>query len=394
MRLVTSSKDCDSPELVSHPLTQLNLEKSQAMDPKNRKKETHATCLKQSMARLPYVTSGLPGVGGVLKSIPEHFQVDEILPYSPCGDGEHVFVRVKRQGWNTADVARTLGKPFGLKGPTIGWGGRKDKQAVTTQTFSLHLPMTVGLAEIRSRLEDLPFQIIDVQRHRNKLKTGHVAGNRFCIVLSGVGPEALAPALAVAHDLKQCGGIPNYFGPQRFGAAMANIDRAMGLLSRPRAARGRKGTFMVSALQSALFNFWLAERIRSNTFNTILQGDVAQKTDTGGLFVIDDVVEAMVRFNQGAIVYTGPIYGHKMMPAARQAGEFEADVLETFDLTPQTFKPLRAPGTRRAALLRLPDLVIEAHADGLQFCFTLPSGAYATTVMREFMRPPLPPEAT
>ncbi len=342
--------------------------------------------LKETMTQLPYVTYDLPGVGGIIKATPEHFEVQEILPYGPCGEGEHVFVMLRRKGWNTPDVARALGDPFKLKKQDIGWGGRKDKHAVATQTFSLRLPVSMPMPEVRERLGLLPFKILAVQRHRNKLKTGHVAGNRFHILLTQVDPGILSHAEAIAKVLRQRG-LPNYYGEQRFGLEMNNLDRAIGLLTKRRAAGGKKNAFMVSVLQSALFNVWLKARIERNAFDSIISGDVAQKTDTGGMFVIEDVGEAADRFSKGAIVYTGPIFGYKMKAAADQAALHESEVLQAFRLSLQTFKQWRAPGSRRAARLALDDLTIHRADEGLQFSFTLPSGAYATVVMREFMRP-------
>lgn len=341
---------------------------------------------KRMLVQPPFVTGHLPGIGGTLKAIPEHFQVEEVLPYAPCGAGEHVFVKLRRAGWNTADAAAALGEVFGLKGPDIGWGGRKDKNAVTTQTFSLRLPMDLPLTAVEDRLRSLPFEVIELQRHGNKLKIGHVAANRFRIVVSGVGPQADARAAAIAAALKS-GGVPNYYGEQRFGHQFRNLDRAAALVRRGK-AYSKKEAFIVSALQSALFNCWLIERIGCGRFRTLLQGDVVRKTDTGGLFIVDDLDEAAQRFEAGRIVYTGPIFGYKMMRAAGQAGDCEKELLERFGLAPAAFKPLRATGSRRAAMILLHDLAFKPVPQGMEFTFTLPAGAYATTVLREFTRSP------
>ncbi len=341
--------------------------------------------LKTAMADLPFVSDGLPGVGGVLKAMPGHFIVEEILPYAPCGEGEHLFVALRRSGWNTADVAQRLAELFDLKHHDIGWGGRKDKNAITTQTFSLRLPLDLPQAQIEKALQGLPFEIMNLKRHTNKLKIGHVAGNRFKIILSQVGPEALAKAQAIGEILQQKG-LPNYYGQQRFGYQWRNLDYAAQLVKTTRNTKGRKDRFTVSVLQSALFNLWLKARIERGDFNQLLHGDVARKTDTGGLFVVDDLKEATRRFERRQIIYMGPIYGHKMMAAAHIAGDYEAQILSAVDLDPQAFRPLRAPGSRRAALLYLHDLVIQLDEAGLLYTFSLPSGAYATSVLREFMR--------
>jgi tRNA pseudouridine13 synthase len=121
---------------------------------------------------------------------------------------------------------------------------------------------------------------------------------------------------------------------------------------------------------------------------------VVRKTDTGGMFIVDDIVEAAQRFSARRIVTTGPIYGHKMMAAVDRAGEMEKRILQSLELDPHVFLTLKAPGSRRPAQLLLEDLDISPHTEGLLFSFTLPSGAYATTVLREFLRPALDKDET
>lgn len=340
--------------------------------------------LKDAMSKLPCVSGRLPGIGGVIKAEPEHFEVEEILSYDPCGEGEHVFVKLRRKGWNTADVGRALGKRLGIAGHDIGWAGRKDKNAVTTQTFSLRLPPAVRLKDVETAIQGLPFDILGLQRHRNKLKMGHVAANRFRIILSRIEPGALHQARAIAADINRIG-LPNYYGMQRFGTGMRNMDRVATVLKRGK-AYGTQHQFLISALQGALFNIWLKQRLERGEFNSIVLGDLAKKTDTGGMFVVEDLHEALQRFHARQIVYTGPIYGHKMRPAGHLAAEQEKRLLDAFDLNPDMFKPLRAPGSRRAALIFLNDVAIDSIDVGLQFAFSLPSGAYATSVLREFTR--------
>ncbi len=356
--------------------------------PAAESKNDHASLaerLKAPQAGLPCITAALSGIGGTIKALPEHFEVEEDLPYAPCGEGEHLFIRLRRSGWNTADVGRALADALRIKIDAVGWGGRKDRHALTTQTFSVPLALNRPQSEVAAALADLPFEILDMRRHRNKLKTGHVAGNRFRIVLSQVTPAELAQARTIAGSLLEHG-LPNYFGEQRFGAGFRNLERAAQLTLQARPARGSQATFMVSALQGALFNIWLRARIERGDFGRILHGDIAQKTDTGGLFRVDQPDEANQRLRSGAIVYTGPLYGFKMMPAAGIAGEWEDAVLQSVDLDPSAFKPLRAPGSRRPALLRLSGISIRPVAEGLEFTFSLPAGAYATTLMREFIK--------
>ena len=335
------------------------------------------------LAELPLITNDLPGIGGAIKARPEHFVVEELLPYAPCGEGEHVYVTFRRSGWNTADAARQIQKALGVSPADVGWGGRKDKTAVVVQTISLRCGVNASLADVERKLSDLPFEIVGIDRHRNKIKTGHVAANRFSIIVSDPLPEARPRAEAIAARLAETG-VPNFYGPQRFGFGMQNLPRGFACLNAPR--RGKPAAFMVSVVQSALFNIWLCDRIRAGNFRRLLAGDIVKKTDTGGMFVVEDPALEIGRFETGAIVYTGPIYGFKMKPALHMAGEQETALLEEFALTPQDFKPLRSPGSRREAILNVADLGLADTDAGLEFSFTLPAGAYATTVLREFTR--------
>lgn len=333
------------------------------------------------LSPLPLVAKPLPGIGGTIKAVPEHFMVEEILPYAACGEGEHVFATFRRAGWNTADAARVLQKRLGLARTDVGWGGRKDKTAVVVQTLSFRWGVNRPLADIENAFADLPFKMLTINRHRNKIKTGHVAANRFTVVVSRPNTDALNRALAIAERLKHTG-VPNFYGPQRFGHGMQNIQRGFALFSAQK--KGRNQTFMVSVVQAALFNIWLKQRMAAGDYRRILTGDVAKKRDTGGMFIADDPAVDAQRFANKEIVYTGPIFGFKMKPATHAAGEKETALLDHFNLAAQDFRRLRAPGSRRQAILDMTDLTIAEVDAGLRFTFTLPSGAYATTVLREF----------
>lgn len=335
------------------------------------------------LTALPFVSESLPGIGGTIKALPEHFVVEEILPYAACGEGEHVYLTFRRAGWNTPDAAGAIQKRLGLAPSDVGWGGRKDKTAVVVQTISLRCTVNRSLNDIEKALADLPFELLSVERHRNKIKTGHVAANRFTVLVSQTDTDALPRALAIAERLKHCG-LPNFYGPQRFGHGLHNVHRGFARFSTGK--KPRKDPFMVSVVQSALFNIWLRERIEEGVYRQLLKGDVVKKTDTGGMFTVADLAAETPRFESGEIVYTGPIYGFKMRSAEDEAGGRETALLDRFDLCAEDFRPLRAPGSRRPAILIPSDLTVAEVAEGICFTFTLPSGAYATTVLREFTK--------
>lgn len=333
----------------------------------------------------PFITADLSGIGGEIKAEPAHFVVEEIPLYEPVGEGEHVYVRLTREGWTTRALQKRLVDLFGLRAVDVGCAGLKDKHARVTQTFSLLLH-GVDEATVARRIEDaLPVEVVWARRHRNKLKRGHLLGNRFRIVVLGPDAEATPRAEAIAQAV-QAGGLPNFYGPQRFGINGDNAKRGReALLGRgPRKRWLRR--FLLSAYQSALFNAWLTERIRRGWFGRLLSGDIAKKTDTGGLFEVEDAEVELPRFRRQDITYTGPIYGHRMWWASGEPGELERAVLQAEDVTTEMLRRARLNGSRRRACLFLDDLDIEPHPEGLLFTFTLPKGSYATTVLREFIK--------
>jgi tRNA pseudouridine13 synthase len=335
---------------------------------------------------LPYITANLPGIGGEIKVEPAHFVVEEIPLYEASGRGQHVYVRLTREGWTTRALERELRQIFNLRDVDVGCAGRKDKHARTTQTFSLSLP-NADESSVASRIEgSLPVEIEWVRRHDNKIKTGHLLGNRFRIVVLGPVPDAMPQAQTIIKVLRERG-LPNFYGPQRFGRYGDNAPRGRDILVTGKGPRKRwLRRLLLRAYQSALFNTWLARRIELGWFERLLVGDVAKKVDTGGLFQVEDADSELPRFERDEITYTGPIYGSRMWWAGGEPGELERKVLEQAGVTEEMLHRAHLSGSRRRARLLLDDLDVEPHPDGLLFAFTLPKGAYATTVLREVMK--------
>jgi tRNA pseudouridine13 synthase len=225
-----------------------------------------------------------------------------------------------------------------------------------------------------------------VRRHSNKIKAGHLLGNRFRIVVLGPGPQAIPRAQSIIKALRERG-LPNFYGPQRFGKYGDNAERGQEILVTQRGPRKRwLRRLLLRAYQSALFNTWLVRRIECGWFETLLVGDVAKKLDTGGLFEVEDAQAERLRFERDEITYTGPIYGSRMWWADGEPGELERKVLEQAGVTEEMLHRAHLSGSRRRARVLLDDLEVGPHPDGLLFTFSLPKGAYATTLLREVMK--------
>jgi tRNA pseudouridine13 synthase len=335
---------------------------------------------------LPFVTAELPGSGGTVRAVPEDFQVDEVPADLPSGAGPHLYLRVEKRGRTTRDVVRALARALGVPERDAGFAGMKDRDAVTTQWLSF----PVAKDPDPSALAAPGLRVLEASRHVNKLRTGHVRANVFSIAVRGADPgRARAAAEALADR-----GLPNFFGPQRFGTEGRNAEIGRALLrgeATPEARRAERDRFLrrlsISAYQSLLFNRWLAERMADGLFATALPGDVMKKLDSGGLFTCEDVTVDGPRVARFEISPAGPMFGHKLRAAAGDALRREERILaaEAIALADFARGGGEAEGTRRAA--RLPVRVdVAPEGDGYRARFELPKGSYATVVLRELMK--------
>jgi len=333
---------------------------------------------------LPRVAQAWPPIPARLRVRPEDFVVEELPAYEPAGYGAHTFLRFTKRGLTTAAVRERLAAAFGLKPEDIGVAGLKDRHAVTTQTISVPLPQPEEvLRRAQAALPEVTFH--GAWAHPHKLRTGHLRGNRFRIVARDVPPDAWARTQAIAAHLRRVG-VPNYYGPQRFGRKGDNPARGRSVLQGRGPRKKWLRLLLISAYQAALFNRYLARRVQTGAFERLLQGDIAKKSDTGGMFVVQDPEAELERYQRGEIHFTGPIFGYRMWRPEHEAGQLEAAILAEEGLTWEDFRRARVKGTRRVGRVWLADLQIEPGPEPgtLRFSFTLPKGAYATTVLREF----------
>ncbi len=335
---------------------------------------------------LPLVTGDLPGSGGTVKASPEDFRVDEIPAYAPAGVGPHLWLRVEKRGRTTRDVVREAARQLGVAERDVGVAGLKDRHAVTAQWLSFPVARDPDAGTLGGE----GWRVVAASRHGNKLRTGHSRGNRFAIVVRGGDLER---ARAVAGALRTRG-LANFFGAQRFGADGRNADLGRAILrgaTDPDTRRASRDRFLrrlaISAWQSALFNRWLAERIRDGLLDRALAGDAMKKLDSGGIFTCEDPAAEQPRVERFEISPAGPMFGHALRPLGGEAGPREARVLSGDGLGPDDLSRGggEAEGTRRAA--RIPvDVSLEALDGGYLARFELPRGSYATVVMEELTK--------
>ena len=328
-------------------------------------------------ADFPPLTREL-GSGGKVRSVPEDFEVEEVPLYLPQGSGSHFYARVRKRGLTTRDLVVALLNQD-LKEQEIGVAGLKDKHALTVQWLSVPQRHAAALSAL-DELEGV--NVLETSRHKNKLGLGHLKGNRFSVQVRDVAPDAAKAAQAVLEKLT-AQGVPNYFGPQRFGRFGTNAIDGYKLVRGERVPGGhRLKRFFISALQSLLFNHLLARRLELDLFDRIVLGDWAKKHDTGGVFEVKDEDEEK-RAQRFEISATLPLYGKKVRPSEARAGELEAAALAHYDLRWEDFRGRH--GDRRLSRLPFQGVLTENEA-GYRLEFTLPKGAFATSVLREVMK--------
>jgi tRNA pseudouridine13 synthase len=312
--------------------------------------------------------------------------VDEVPAYLPSGAGPHLYVRIEKIGRTTREALGALARILGVPERDAGYAGLKDKDAVATQWLSFPSSRDPDPASLVAP----GVRALEVSRHANKLRPGHLRGNVFSLAVRGGDPgRARACAEALASR-----GLPNFFGPQRFGVEGRNaaVGRAL-LLGEATAEARRAGRdrflrrLSISAYQALLFNRWLAERMADGLFDAALRGDVMKKLDTGGLFLCEDPSADRSRVARFEISPAGPMFGHKLRASAADALAREERLLAAEGIALGDFARGggEAEGTRRAS--RLPVRVeVEPIEDGYRARFELPRGSYATVVMDELTK--------
>ena len=404
----------------------------------------------QHHIELPYLTSDLAGIGGVIKRYDEDFFVEEIPLYPACGEGTHTYFMIEKRGLTTLAAIRLIARALGRSPRDIGYAGLKDAHGVTRQMLSIE---HMNPSRIES-LELSRIRVLSVTRHGNKIKLGHLAGNRFTIKIRQTVESPLSRTGPILEVLATRG-LPNYFGPQRFGVRGNNAiigravlhsdyDEAIALVvGRPgpmdhgdvrkarelfdagdpeasaaawahafpeqaricralvrsggdtrkawRAVQHTLRKLYVSAVQSDLFNRVLARRITG--IDRLETGDIAWKHRNGACFRVEDAAREQARCDAFEISPTGPLFGRRMTEARGAPGRLEAEVLAESGLAKEQMhakEGKRLDGARRPLRVPLfsPDLDADTddHGPYLRMSFQLPPGAYATSVTREICK--------
>lgn len=306
--------------------------------------------MKQFSLDFPYAY-GRPTAQAVFRSVPEDFQVDEDLGLTLSGAGEHLYLQLRKRGQNTLWLARELARFCGVRDFDVGYSGLKDRQAVTSQWFSVYLPK--GLHRELSAFQAEGVELLKAEWHSHKLKAGMHRSNHFVIRLRNLSGNVDERLGQVAT------GVPNYFGEQRFGIDGGNLLKAHSLLVDRRNIKDRKQRGLIlSAARSYLFNLVLAQRVQDGSWRDVLEGEAEP---------------------------SGPLWGRGRSLVSGAALVLESAVLESWQ---DWCNALEHQGLQqeRRSLSCVPDnFSADKDAQDLRISFSLPPGQYATAVLRELV---------
>lgn len=336
---------------------------------------------------------GKPQLCGLLKQRPEDFIVRERLGYEPCGEGEHIYLWVRKQGLNTAFVAEEIAKFCQLPLRAVTYAGRKDKYAITEQWFSVHKP---GLSEYDWNTFSLAgAEVLKAIRHNKKLRVGVLKGNQFELVVRDLsGIEGLQQRLELIADK----GVANYFGGQRFGDTKhhqqgGNLALAQAMITGEAIRNRNKRSMAISALRAWLFNQFVSERIARKCFTKALNGDLMILSGSASFFCAEHIDPHIVQRLQSAdILISAPMWGEGQLASQAEAHDFESRIAADNKTVADALASLGLRQERRAISLLPQDMRWHITEQQLNISFELPAGAFATSVLREVVNAQAPLE--
>jgi len=325
---------------------------------------------------------GKPLCSVLFRKSPEDFIVNERLIFEPDGEGEHVYLQIKKRNTNTQWLAKQLAIFSGIKQRDVSYAGLKDRNAVTTQWFSLLLHPEKEPDWSRMKLEGI--EIITCSRHRCKLRPGMVKVNQFIITLRNVDCSKIR--LNERINLLKQYGVPNYYGEQRFGHGGENVQKAISMLNGELKIKDRKlkGIYL-SAARSYLFNKVLKERVSTGTWNKAMDGDCMMLDGTNSFFKVSEVDEALKnRLSTFDIHTTAPLWGVGEPSTSLAVKVLEDNILADDEIIKAGLEKMNMKLDRRSLRMKVNELTYDdSSPEIIKLTFELNSGQYATTLLHE-----------
>ena len=359
------------------------------------------------------------GVSAKIKSVAEDFIVEEQVPIEFSGEGEHCWLYIQKRECNTDWVAQKLADFCGVKRMAVSYAGLKDRHAVTSQWFSVHLPGKPtpdwqafasqflvessgnNTREGQAKDSEESISIIESVRHNRKLQRGALKGNRFCITLRDLSDSSDHTFNQLQQRCEKIAsrGVPNYFGDQRFGRACSNLEQAEKMFQRRRnrLSKHKRGLYL-SAARSWLFNRILCERVARGTWDKQMDGDAFMLDGRSACFRsevdMDDSKQADSNADEARrelddrlirkeIHPTAILWGEGDTMVSAEAKELEMGVIDQYRVLRDGLVAARVKAMRRACRVIPGGMRGERVEDNFVVCFELPAGSYASVVMAE-----------
>jgi len=314
----------------------------------------------------------MPVADGNYRAAAEDFLVSE-SGAKPSGEGEHCYLRVRKTGQNTRWVAKEIARELRIPFKAVSYAGLKDRHAITEQWFGVHMP---GQAEPDFHsLAIEGVEVLEVARHNKKLRQGELSYNSFSIRVRDCSYASVEELEGRLEQIAMTG-VPNYFGPQRFGQGLSNLDLPGNIQQLADLPRERR-SFVISALRSALFNAYLAQRVRRQVWAEALPGEITISDRSRGLAEEDQSVFVAERLPAGILWGAGVVF------PANEAAEHEREFLAGFPAVCGLLESAGARASRRVLRARVANMRWQLQDDEINLEFALGPGSYATAVLHE-----------
>jgi tRNA pseudouridine13 synthase len=339
--------------------------------------------MSQHVSSLAYANEP-PGVSGTIRTQAEDFCVDEIPAFTPDGQGEHVLLHIEKKNTNTDWLAGQLARFVDVPRKDVSYAGLKDRNAVTTQWFSIRL---AGKAEPDWALFSLEnTKILEHVRHQRKIRRGALKGNHFKIIIRDLqgNLDTLEKRLQRVSEE----GVPNYFAEQRFGRNDANLQQAEAMFSGKRIKDRNKRSMYLSAARSFLFNLILSHRVENKNWNQAITGDAMQLSGSNSFFCVEEIDDVICqRVDKLDIHPTAVLWGKGELATQDAAKQIEESIVQAHPDFEKGLIKMGLEQSRRALRLCVENMEWRQNKQDntLQISFILPAGSYATSVLREIL---------
>ncbi len=337
-----------------------------------------------------------PILGGTIRSKPEDFIVEEIPLFVPSGQGEHLFLKIRKKGTNTDWLAGQLAKLLNVKRHDVGFAGLKDRNAVTTQWFSVYLPgkTTPDVEQLIPESLAANMTILEQTRHLKKLRRGALIGNRFTLVIRDCTGDKSQLEQRIQDISRR--GIPNYFGEQRFGHQQeqdgdiiwGNITRATAWFSgetkKPKNRNQR--SMYLSAARSLIFNHILSARIEQGNWDKPISGDLFMLGNSKAWFADDTDKQLLDRILSFDIHPSGALWGKGLPESSSDTLALETQVAAHYPVLCQGLEQHGLKQERRSMRIQVTEMAFEwLDESSLELSFVLPAGSYATVFLNQIV---------